>query len=161
MSHALPLTALSPEVLRPPLYDQYVFDNGLCASWATLRLGRRLPERDVIQLTVELDAVPQDEVEFVLTAGPAVSFWKGIRLPDGTLLETENDARRSDARGPVEQVHSSAVPLLLHKALRSLWFNLAVVRRIVYRVGDLSWIPGGSRLTFALDDDAGSVSLRP
>ncbi len=144
------LTPQSPEILRPPLYDRYVFDGQLCMSWTTLLLGRELPRGDVIQLTVELDTVPASEVEFVLNLGPNPFWWKGLRLSDGTMLEVQNATRTATARVPVDQVRAGS-ELVFHKLVRLFLF--ATGRRIVYRLGDLTWIPSGSRLTFSWDQD--------
>ena len=47
-------------------------------------------EGDVIQLTIEPDAVPATEIEFVLALGSDPFWWKGLRLPDGAMLEVED-----------------------------------------------------------------------
>jgi hypothetical protein len=144
------LTPRSPEVLRPPLYDRYVFDSELCMSWTTLLLGRRLPRGDIIQLTVEPGAVDVGEVEFVLTLGPTPFWWKGLRLPDGTFLEVEDDNRRASARLSYDALAAGS-DLVFHKLVRLFLF--ATGRRRVYRLGDITWIPPGCRLTFAWDAD--------
>lgn len=145
------VTPQSPEVLRPPLYDRYVGDGPLCMAWPTLRLGRQLPRGDIIHLGVDEGAVAASDVEFVLEAGPGVFWWKGLRLPDGTLLEVEDNMMRSSAVLRLGQVHGGT-ELVFHKLITL--FVFATGRRIVYRLGDLSWIPGGSRLTFYWDDDS-------
>ena len=119
-------------------------------SWATLLLGRELPRGDVIQLTVELDVVPQSEVEFVLSFGPNPFWWKGLRLPDGTMLEIEDATRMATARVGADQVRAGT-ELVFSKLVRLFLF--ATGRRIVYHLGDLTWIPSGSRLTFSWDQD--------
>ena len=98
----VPIRATDQEVLRPGLYDRYTFENNLCAAWATLLLGKRLSTHDVVRLTVELDAVSRDTVEVVLRTGPDVFWWKAIRLPDWTMIETEA------ANAEVSALHSAA-----------------------------------------------------
>jgi len=144
------LTPQSAEIVRPPLYDRYVFDNQLCMSWTTLLLGRELPRGDVIQLTVEVDAVPPSEVEFVLSFGPNPFWWKALLLPDGTTLEIADATRVATARVDADQVRTGT-ELIFSKEVRLFLF--ATGRRVVYRLGDLAWIPSGSRLTFSWDQD--------
>jgi hypothetical protein len=143
----VPIRAVDREVLRPGLYDRYTFEDNLCAAWATLLLGRRLSTHDVVRLSVELDAVSRDTVEIVLRTGPEVFWWKGIRLPDWTMIETEA------ANAEVSARHSAADllggQLIFHKAQGAVFPG----RRIVFRVADLGWIPAGSRLTFLWEDD--------
>lgn len=142
------VTPQSREVLRPPLYDRYV-GGPFCIAWPTLRLGLQLARGDVIHLAIETGAVAASDVEFVLEAGPGVFWWKGLLLPDGTVLEVQDATRSSAAVLPLDQVRGGE--LVFHKLLRLFLF--ATGRRIVYRLGDLDWIPGGSRLTFYWDDD--------
>jgi Common central domain of tyrosinase len=138
---------LDREVLRPPLYDRYVFDGNLCAAWATLQLGRRLSTHDVVRLTVEVDATSRDGVEFVLGTGPEVSWWKALRLPNGTMIETDGALAQASAGHPAAELPGGQ--LIFHK-LQGVVFP---GRRIVFRVVDLEWIRPGSRLTFLWEDD--------
>jgi hypothetical protein len=132
------------EVLRPPLYDRYTFErDGLAAAWTTLQLGRRLSTHDVVSLTVERGAVDPQSVEFVLKTGPDVWWWKGIRLPNWTMIETEGSLTSSSTVYPVSELGDGQ--LIFHKAMPG--------RRIVFRVADMDWIPPGSRLTFSWEDD--------
>ena len=142
------ITARDPEVLRPPLYDVYLNqDRGLLACWSTLRLGSFLHNHDVIQLTVERMAVHPEEVEFRLQTGPDVWWWKGLRiLEGGPMIETEGSRTTDQVRVPVAGLWAGDY-LLLHK------FVGTQGKRIVYLLGDLGWIPSGSRLTFAWLDD--------
>jgi tyrosinase len=135
------------EVLRPPPYDRYAFDGNLCSAWVTLQLGRRLSTHDVVRLTVELDAVPRSEVEFVLRSGPDVLWWKGLRLPDWTMIETTGPSGRASAVHAADQLTGGE--LIFHK-LQGFFFP---GRRIVFRIADLGWIRPGSRLTFLWEDD--------
>lgn len=131
-------------VLRPPAYDRYVFEqDGLCAAWTTLQLGRRLSTHDIVRLTVERGVVEPSSVEFVLQTGPEVWWWKAIRLPNWTMIETEGAQTRSSALHPVAELGNGQ--LIFHKAMPG--------RRIVFRVGDMEWIPSGGRLTFTWEDD--------
>jgi hypothetical protein len=143
----VPIRAIDREVLRPGLYDRYTFEDNLCAAWATLLLGKRLSTHDIVRLTVELDAVSRDTVEIVLRTGPDVFWWKAIRLPDWTMIETEA------ANAEVSARHSAAGlvggQLIFHKAQGALFPG----RRIVFRLADLGWIRAGSRLTFLWEDD--------
>ena len=133
------------EVLRPPLYDRYVFEqDGLAAAWTTLQLGRRLSTHDVVLLTVERGAVDPQNVEFVLKTGPDVWWWKGIRLPNWTMIETEGSLTSSSTVHPVSELGDGQ--LIFHKTMLG-------GRRIVFRVADMEWIPSGSRLTFFWEDD--------
>lgn len=143
------VTPRSREVLRPPLYDIYV-GGPFCIAWPTLRPGLQLARGDVIHLAIETGAVTASEVGFVLEAGPGVFWWKGLLLPDGTMFEVQDATRSSAAVIPLDQVRGGG--LVFHKLLRLFLF--ATGRRIVYRLGDLDWIPGGSRLTFYWDDDS-------
>ncbi len=115
---SVPIRAIDQEVLRPGLYDRYTFKNNLCAAWATLLPGKRLSTHDVVRLTVELDAVSRDTVEIVLRTGPDVFWWKAIRLPDWTMIETEA------ANTEVSALHSAAGlvggQLIFHKAQGAL-----------------------------------------
>lgn len=132
------------EVLRPPLYDRYVFEqDGLAAAWTTLQLGRRLSTHDVVRVTVERGAIDPQSVEFVLQTGPEVGWWKGIRLPNWTMIETEGSLTSSSAVHLVSELGDGQ--LIFHKAVPG--------RRIVFRVADMEWIPPGSRLTFLWEDD--------
>lgn len=96
---------------------------------------------------VDLDAVSRDTVEIVLRTGPDVFWWKAIRLPDWTMIETEM------ANAEVRARHSAADlvagQLIFHKAQGALFPG----RRIVFRLADLGWIRAGSRLTFLWEDD--------
>lgn len=137
------LRPIDREVLRPPLYDHYVLEqDGLCAAWATLLLGRRLSTHDVVRVTVERDAVSPADVEFVLQTGPEVSWWKGIRLPNWTMIETEGALTRRAALHPHAELGDGQ--LIFHKAPG---------RRVAFRVADMEWIRPGSRLTFFWEDD--------
>jgi hypothetical protein len=87
--------------------------------------------------------VEPSSVEFVLQTGPEVWWWKAIRLPNWTMIETEGAQTRSSALHPVAELGNGQ--LIFHKAMPG--------RRIVFRVGDMEWIPSGGRLTFTWEDD--------
>ena len=42
-----------------------------------------LPDGDRIQATITRSAVKPESVEFVLETDPTISWWKGLRVPDG------------------------------------------------------------------------------
>lgn len=88
-------------------------------------------------------AVSPTDVEFVLQTGPRVSWWKGIRLPNGTMIETEGALPRRAALRPHAELGDGQ--LIFHKAVPG--------RRIAFRVADMEWIRPGSRLTFFWEDD--------
>ncbi|WP_066586660.1 tyrosinase family protein [Cellulomonas timonensis] len=139
-----PLRPIDRAVLRPPPYDEYTFErDGLAAAWATLLTGKRLSTHDVVRLTVEGDATDADHIEVVLQLGPDVSWWKGIRLPDWTMLDTEGALSRATTQHRVDELGDGQ--FIFHKAVPG--------RRIVFRVADMEWIRPGSRLTFLWEDD--------
>jgi hypothetical protein len=141
-----------PAVVRPTLYDHYVWDDELCASWAALRLGRRLSQNDIIQATIEPDAVPAGSVAVRLVLGQDVTWWKAVRVPlpgDSVLLEAEEDVREAEATVPTDGLRGGT--LVFHKAVR--WWLFGTAKRVQYRVGDLEYLPDRSRLTLAWLDD--------
>lgn len=146
---AEPRTPMDPDVVRPPLYDRYVGDR-LCMSWAALRLGHPLTGGDVIQATVQFEAVSTDNVEFVLESGPGIDLWKGLRVPDGSgaswLIETEGNKKLDRVSLWAGQVHNGQQLIFHHWDSGVL--GMGSGKRIVYRLGDLGWLPPGCRVTF-------------
>lgn len=141
--------ATDPSVVRPTLYDRYAWDDDLCCSWATLLLGRKLPNGDVIQATIERDVAPQGSVTVRLVLNQDMTWWKGIRVPDGgdsLLLEAgEDGARQAEATVPTAGLENQI--LIFHKRVQVFWF-FNTDKRIVYRLTDLSFLPDQARVTF-------------
>lgn len=146
-------TPQDPEVVRPPLYDRYTWqESGLCMSWPAVLLGKKLSKGDVIQASVTLDAVSADNVEFVLTSGPRVHAWKGLRVSDGEepetswLIETDGDKKSDSITLWAQQVHNGQALVFHH------WhggvLGIGAGKRVHYRLGDLGWIQPGSRVAF-------------
>jgi hypothetical protein len=142
-THPEIVTSLDPSVVRPPFYDSYAFPLG--CSWNAMLPGHLLPDNDVIQASITLNAVDSKSVEFVLEAGPQVTWWKGLRVPDGEgsswMIETEGAKRRDSVSLWANQVHNGQ-ELIFHKA------KFLGAHRIAYRLGDLGRIVPGSRVTF-------------
>jgi hypothetical protein len=139
-------TSLDPSIVRPPIYDTYVFPLG--CSWNAMAPGssHKLPDGDIIEATVTLDAVDRSVVEFVLETGPRVDFWKGLRVPDGEgnswLIEAERGKDFEDRVSLwADQVHNGQ-ELIFHKA------KFLGSHRVVYRLGGIGDIAPGSRVTF-------------
>jgi len=143
------ITSVNPAVVRPPLYDRYVFPPG--CSWNALLVGQPLPNGDIIQATITPGAAPADEVRFDLETGPDVQWWKGLRVPDGEgsswLIQTDGTQRHDSVSLWAHQVHQGQ-ELIFYKAV-----GLGAVKRIVYRLGDLGRLAPGSRVTFKWWDD--------
>lgn len=153
VDHPIDRTAQDPEVVRPPLYDRYTWQqSGLCMSWPAVLLAKKLSQGDVIQASVTLDAVSADNVEFVLTSGPRVHVWKGLRVSDGEdpetswLIETDGDKKSDSITLWAQQVHNGQELIFHH------WYGgvlgIGAGRRVHYRLGDLGWMQPGSRVTF-------------
>jgi hypothetical protein len=151
--HPIERTAQDPEVVRPPLYDRYTWQQDrLCMSWPALFLARRLSMGDVIEASVTLDAVPAGNVEFLLKSGPRVHSWKGLRVPDGEdpetswLIETDGNKKSDSVTLWAHQVHHGQQLIFHH------WYagvlGIGAGKRVHYRLGDLGWILPGSRVTF-------------
>jgi hypothetical protein len=141
-------TCLDTAVVRPPLYDRYTFPVG--ASWNGMLQQKTLPDGDVIAARITPNAVAQDIVEFVLEAAPNITWWKGIRVPDGEgnswMIETQDATRTASVTLWAQQVQNGQ-ELIFHKA------KFAGAHRIVYRLGDLGRLPPGSRVTFRWRND--------
>ena len=133
--------AMQTSIVRPPLYDQYVFPLG--CSWEAMLLDAPLPDGDVIRARVTLEAVDPATIEIVLESD-GVTWWKGLRVTesqgDSRMLHTEN-SRRSD-RLYVDAGQLVGQHLVFHKA------KVFGAHRIAYRLGDLGRIPPGARVTF-------------
>ena len=108
-------------------------------------LGFKLPDGDIIQATIEYNAVDSSIVEFVLESAPQITWWKGIRVPDGEgndwMIETQDSRKVDSVSLWADQVHNGQA-LIFHKA------KFSGSHRIVYHIGDLDRLPPGSRATF-------------
>ncbi len=156
-----PLMAKDPSVVRPPLYDKYAYDDELTCSWSALLMGKRLPNGDRVEATIQYDVVPAGSVDIQLVLGPALRWWKSVTIADlantpttlpgfpgsGTgvrVIEAEDDNR-----GGTVRVATASLPttrLLLSKQVRS-WFWIK--RELQYQLGDLEFLPDGSRLVLS------------
>jgi hypothetical protein len=139
-----PRGAMHPDVVRPPLYDRYAWDDELCCSWPALLLAKRLPANDRIQATIEVDSVASTEIEFVLRAAPGVSWWKGLTISADVEISTEND-RRTDSVTVLRSTIDGG-ELTFSKAIR--WWLFLTPHWVMYRLRDLDWLPPGCRVVF-------------
>lgn len=142
-THPEAVTSLDPSVVRPPYYDRYAFPLG--CSWNAMVAPEELPDGDRIQAIITRDAVEPASVEFVLETAPAITWWKGLRVPDGEgnswLIETQDNTHRAAMTLWADQVHNGQ-ELVFHKA------KFLGSHRVVYRLGDLGRLAPGSRVTF-------------
>jgi hypothetical protein len=87
----------------------------------------------------------------VLNAGPTITWWKGIRVPDGEgrswLIETQALSGSANISLWAGQVKNGQ-ELVFHQA------KFAGSHRIVYRLGDLGRLPPGSQVTFSWLQDS-------
>ncbi|MDH2413794.1 tyrosinase family protein [Nocardioides sp. CER19] len=138
-----------PDVVRPTLYDRYVYNDELCASWAAFLLGRRLPGGHIIQAVIELDTVPTGSTTFRLQLGQRCSWWKGLLVPvagsDDLLLEVDSTSREAEAT--VASAGLRGGVLGFRRREWDFW-PFSTVRRLAYQVGDLDIVPDASRVTF-------------
>lgn len=135
-----------PGVVRPPLYDKYVWDDQISASWVALLTARQMPKGDVVAGVIELGAAPAGTITVVLRLGVGVTWWKGVRVPssDGSvLIEAEGDTREAEANVATAALIGGEI--ILHRMEWTFWpFNKA--KRVVYRIADLGFLPDASRL---------------
>ena len=69
-----------------------------------------LPDGDLIIVTIDHNvASPNIFIEFVLEAGPYVTWWKGIALPGGQEIWTQDAIKRSVALVPTSQIGSGSL----------------------------------------------------
>ncbi|MFD4420856.1 tyrosinase family protein [Agromyces sp. NPDC058484] len=137
------MTSLDPSIVRPPLYDQYTFPIGF--SWNAMIGGHRLPDGDLIEVTIAEGATSYETVDFVLESGPNVGSWKGLRVPDGEgsswLISTDGADRRASVGLWAHQVRNGQ-RLIFYKA-KGLG-----AKSTVYRLADLERLAPGTRVTF-------------
>jgi Ig-like domain from next to BRCA1 gene/PASTA domain len=110
-----------------------------------------LPDGDVINVSVQHNAAAPDAIDFVLEAGSAVSWWKGLRVPDGQGSVWEiwtQDARRTDAVALWANQVKNGQSLEFRKA------KLLQVHTGMYLLGDLQRLQPGDRVTFRWVQDA-------
>lgn len=140
-------TYLDPTVVRPPLYDRYVFPVGF--SWEAMQLGERLPDGDVVHALITQRAVQPEFVEVILEAAWPVTWWKALRIPQelGTRLLETRDAHRVDRGFVPAAVWAATRELVFHKAR---WSG---AHRIAYRLGDLGRVQPGSSVRFTWRSD--------
>jgi hypothetical protein len=55
-----------------------------------------LSDGDLINVTIEHNVAPANQISFVLESGPYINWWKALQLPDGQEIWTQ-DARTRDA----------------------------------------------------------------
>jgi len=108
--------------------------------------GQFLPDGDLIIVKIEenVPEIPANQVTFVLTASPTVTWWKAIQYtdPDGSWeIWTEGD-RKSDSWS-VEDVRVQDGALEFKKA------KIAGVHTGMYVMAGLGKLRGQSRVTFA------------
>jgi hypothetical protein len=103
---------------------------------------------DLIEYTIEPDAVSRDVVEFVLTLGPDVTWEKHLVLwgPARPTLKlvAEGGNRSSSNVLPARQLHDRQ-RLTLDKAKGGFWFGDMAS---VYTLSNLNELSPGSRVTF-------------
>lgn len=135
-----------PGVVRPPLYDRYVWNDELCASWVALLTARQMPKGDVVAAVIELGAAPAGSVTFVLKLGADVRWWKAVRIPSfegSVLIEAEDDIREAEATVATDALVGGEI--VLHRKEWTFW-PFYKAKRVVYRIGDLGFLPDASRL---------------
>jgi hypothetical protein len=93
-------TSLDRSVVAPPLYDTYAVPfNARHFSWNSLLVGEMLHDGDIIQTSIDLNAVASNVVEFVLAVPAHITWWKRINVPDGEGASWDiwtQDQKKSD-----------------------------------------------------------------
>ena len=120
---------------------------------------KRLPDGDRIEVRFERDAVPADEVEFRLESGPAVTWWKGLTVPDGEggrwAVWTRDGRFGGD---PGRGTAGPAVRLWAHQVRNGQRLTFAKAKFLgipadVYTLGGLEGLRPGERVTFRWLED--------
>jgi hypothetical protein len=108
-------------------------------------LNGELFDGDVINVTIQENAVDPATVEFVLEAADNVRWWKGINVPDGEgsswEIWTQDDTKSGRVSLWAHQVHHGQ-KLEFRKA------KALGVHTGMYRLGDLGRLNPGARVTF-------------
>ncbi len=110
-----------------------------------------LPDYDLINVTIEVNAVAANVVEFRLETTPHIDWWKAIRVPDGLGSSWELWTK--------DDKHSDSVALWAHQVRNGqvLEFKKAKLFGVhtgVYDLGGLERLEGGTRVTFRWVQDA-------
>ena len=138
-----------PEVVRPTMYDRYVYDDELCASWVVLLQGRKLPGGNIVSATIELDVAPPGSTDVRLVLGSNCGWWKGVRIPlagqDSVMIEVDADTRQAETSVPTAGLEGGV--LILHRREWVFW-PFRTDKRIAFRIADLGILPDRSRVTF-------------
>ena len=116
---------------------------GQIIGWESF--DRLLSDYDLLNVTVEEDAVPADVVDFRLETAPHITWWKAIRVPDGRGSSWEiwtQDDRHSDSVALWAWQVANGQRLEFKKA------KLFGVHTGMYELGGLERLMGGSRVTF-------------
>jgi hypothetical protein len=126
-------------------------------AWWSARSGQlgTSDPADIITFRLDENAVAGDIVEFVLEAGPGITWRKVLNVPDGEqpFPGSSWDVYTQDARNS-DRVSLWAGQVNNGQSLQFRKAGFLGIMRAVLDLGDLDGLPAGSRLTFRWTKDS-------
>jgi hypothetical protein len=119
------------------------------SPWTFLSRGRirTTDDADLIEYTIESDAVSRDKVEFVLTLAPGVTWRKGLWVPDGEGATSVIVAEGADAAARTGR-NSLLARQVQNGQVLTFWKATKGNDMEVRKLGELDGLSPGSRVTF-------------